>query len=173
MFFLLLAAWDSCSALRFATHPLFTLPEFESWLPRVLSLVCHSSLLLLYNQPPQNWVLKQHHLFCSQICNLGRAQRDSFSLLHLASSIVTQRLGAGTIHSLLCSHVWQFMLALGWELSWGCQRGCPRMAHFLWVFHTVVVCCWRVQAGFPCILSTLMGTVRRLVSSGILVFPVW
>lgn len=42
-------------------------------------------------------------------------------LLSWASARATQRLGAASTQRVILSHLWQLMLAVGWELSWGRQ----------------------------------------------------
>lgn len=54
------------------------------------------------NHPHLNG-LEQHGLLCSQICQLGRAQRAGLSLLPSALPPATQGPGVGTVCSLLRS----------------------------------------------------------------------
>lgn len=99
--------------------------------------------LLLHRKPPHS--IKQQHLFCWWMYNLGKTEADSFPLFHVVLAKPAWRVGAGNRVkpcSLPC-------LALSRDLccSWGLE-------HLLWPSH---VAAWLPSS----MISEFQGCVHR------------
>lgn len=86
---------------------------------------------MLPNKLPQDWAAWDALCYVHGFCGLGiwiQHSGDGLSLFHevWGCSWKTQKLGPGIICRILHSHIWQWMLAIGWGpqfLSWWSRLG--------------------------------------------------